>query len=73
MKYFVISFLITLILIIIIYSFIEEKTKYKDQIPEEPTEKDKTLRAFRALIYIIIAIIVIGFVVKLGILGAILS
>lgn len=64
MKYFIISFIITLIIFIIVYSIIEEKTKYKDVEPEELSEKDKTLRALRVLIYLVIGLIVAGIAIK---------
>lgn len=65
MTYFIIAFIITLIIFIIVYSIIEEKTKYKDEEPDELSEKDKTLRALRALIYIVIALIIAGVAIKI--------
>lgn len=65
MTYFITAFIITLIIFIIVYSIIEEKTKYKDYEPEELSEKDKTLRALRILIYLIIGLIIGGVAIKL--------
>jgi accessory gene regulator protein AgrB len=57
MKYIIILLGI-IVLGIIIFSVIEEKTKYKDYEKEELNEKEKTFKALRFLIYIIIALLI---------------
>ena len=56
------SYLIILIAIIIIgvtiFTVIEDKIKNKDEEPEELTEQEKTMRAARVLIYIVITLII---------------
>lgn len=64
MKILIISFII-IIIIIVIYSIIEEKTKYKDYEKEELTEKEKTFKAIRILIYIIIALLIPTLIYKI--------
>ena len=72
MKILIIA-VIVIILAVVIFTIIEEKTKYKDYEKEELSEQDKTMRALRILIYIIIAILLPTLIYKVLIWTAILK
>ena len=59
MKYFITSFIISLIIILLGYTIITQNKNTK------LTEQEKTYRALRYLIYIIIIIIIIGVAIKI--------
>lgn len=65
--------IIGIIIIITIFTIIEYKIKYKDDEEEELTEHEKTMKAIRILVYIVIALIISGIAIKLLMIYGILS
>ena len=70
---YLVLIIIAIVLGVIIYSVIEEKIKYKDEEPEELTEQEKTMKAARILIYLIIGIIIASLTWKFVIIGLIIG
>ena len=70
---YLILVIIAVIVIVTIVTVIEYKIKYKDEEEEELTEQEKTMRALRILIYIILGLIITGVAFKLLLLYGILN
>lgn len=65
--------IIGIIAVVTIFTVIEYKIKYKDDEEEELTEQEKTMKAIRILVYIVIALIISGIAIKLLMIYGILS
>lgn len=65
--------IIIVVVAVVIFSILYDIVIYGGKSSDEVTEQDKTMRALRALIFLIFFIITAGIVIKLFFWGAIIS